>query len=99
MSKQLTSRQVDALRVLRDIGTDVTPAGFALRFWPGKTFARGNGPWGLGPDASGRHGGKMLTRLHGLGLIRTIDHQMYYTAEINQAGRDALESIEREDTA
>lgn len=88
----LTGRQIDALVVLRDASGPMSPAGFAVRFWPDKEFARGNGPWGLGPDASGRHGGKMLTRLRRMGLIRTHDHYGYYTAEINLAGREALAS-------
>lgn len=90
---KLTQRQVDALKVLldNDDPQGMTPAAFAQKFWPGKVFARGNGPWGLGPDASGRHGGKMLTRLDRMGLVKVSDHTFYYTARISEAGRKALE--------
>lgn len=87
---EYTQRQLDAVIALREAckkdGRPVTPARFALFFWPGKTFARSNGPWGLGPDASGRHGGRMLTRLYRMGLVRLDDHDGYYTASLSDAG-------------
>lgn len=88
----LTKRQREALIVLaeHDSDTGLSPAQFAMYFWPGKVFARGNGPWGLGPDASGRHGGKMLTRLERMGMVNTRDRDGYYTARINNRGRRAI---------
>lgn len=103
---ELTRRQCDAVIALRKAcekdGRPVTPARFALFFWPGKTFARSNGPWGLGPDASGRHAGKMLTCLYRLGLVRMHYYEGYYTAELSQKGLDiatppAIESKEKND--
>lgn len=95
----LTERQKDAIIALdkacagdSNDGT-VTPSGFALRFWPGKVFARGNGPWGLGPDASGRHGARMLTTLNRLGLATIIDHDVYWTAKLSHEGRKMLDRI------
>ena len=92
----LTERQLDALRVLheKDRLEGFTPSAFATHFWPGKMFARSNGPWGLGPDASGRHGGRMLTRLASMGLVTLTHHDCYYTARISAAGRDALRRAE-----
>jgi hypothetical protein len=90
----LTVRQRDALIILaeRDNPQGMTPGGFAVHFWPGKTFARSNGPRGLGPDASGRHAGKMLTRLQRMGLVRLTEKEggLYYTARITEGGRNAI---------
>lgn len=92
--EKLTQRQRDALIALGD--REMSPAEFARVFWPGKEFARGNGPWGLGPDASGRHGGRMLTALKRLGLVRHIDHDGYYTARLTEAGLNLLDKIRQE---
>lgn len=94
-----TDRQIDAVRALNEAvaksgGKGVTPSRFAVFFWPGKTFARGNGPWGLGPDSSGLHGGKMLTRLHKLGLAMIEDHDGYWTARLTGKGLDLLNGAE-----
>jgi hypothetical protein len=96
-----TQRQKDAVVALReackcDRATrygGVSPARFALFFWPGKTFARTNGPWGLGPDASGRHAGKMLTRLEGLGLVNFRHYDGgYYLASLTVDGENLADS-------
>lgn len=94
-----TQRQKDAVvalneAVLKSGGRGVTPSRFAVFFWPGKTFGRGNGPWGLGPDSSGLHGGKMLTRLHKLGLAMIEDHDGYWTARVTPRGFDLLKELE-----
>lgn len=87
-----TQRQKDAVVALHDAVADcggpVTPSAFAMFFWPGKKFARGNGPWGLGPDASGRHGGRMLNRLYRMGLAKLTEEGggLYYTASLTHEG-------------
>ena len=69
---RLTSRKIDGLRVLAGQTEPITAARFAMLFWPGKTFARGMGGYGLGPDASGRLGGRMLTSLERMGLAKDL---------------------------
>ena len=85
----ITQRMVDACRCLADAPKDGwTPSAFATRFWGrDKSWGRGNGPWGLGPDASGRHGGRMLNRLHDAGLAEFRHEHGYYTATLTDAGR------------
>lgn len=101
---EYTQRQKDAVLALKQAvetrSGPVTPSGFAMFFWPGKEFARGNGPWGLGPDASGRHGGRMLTKLYRLGLARLIDQGggIYYTAELTDKGKALATVLEAHDS-
>lgn len=94
---EYTQRQKDAVVALaaavRDHGRGVTPSAFAMYFWPGKKFARGNGPWGLGPDASGRHGGRMLMKLRHLGLAQIESHDVYWTARLTHEGRKLLATL------
>lgn len=100
MPKNYTRRQLDAVRVLADAPFGGwTPSAFAQHFWPGKVFARGNGPWGLGPDASGRHGGRMLTILKKLDLVEFVwgPGDLYYTARLSHAGRVLLVQLKRAD--
>lgn len=104
MPEQYTQRQKDAVIALHDAvadhGRPVTPSAFAMFFWPGKTFARGNGPWGLGPDASGRHGGRMLTKLYRLGLAKLDSHGggLYYTASLTHEGMKLWAALTTEST-
>ena len=89
---KVTPRMLEALRVLSGAPRDGwTPAAFATQLWGrDKRWARGNGPWGLGPDASGRHGGRMLNRLRAAGLAHFCHEHGYYTATVSQKGRDLL---------
>lgn len=95
----LTKRQTEAVVALGEAcerngyGGTVTPSAFATHFWPGKVFARGNGPWGLGPDASGRHGARMLMTLNRLGLATIVDHDCYWTAKLSAEGKTLLACI------
>lgn len=87
--EKITPRMIEACVALAGAPKDGwTPSAFATALWGrDKNWARGNGPWGLGPDASGRHGGRMLTRLHRAGLAE-IDHRDgYYTAVLTQLGQ------------
>ena len=91
----VTPRMMEALAVLATAPKDGwTPSAFAARLWPGKAWGRSNGPWGLGPDASGRHGGRMLTRLSDAGLARLHypknGDDGYYLASITKRGRELL---------
>lgn len=90
MDSRLTARQKDALDVLSQCDGWLTPAAFAAKFWPEKQWARVNGPWGLGPDASGCHGGRMLSRLSRLGLVDIREYGAGYEARISRAGRLAI---------
>lgn len=91
MSEKITPRMVEACSTLAGADAPLGPSEFARLFWGAdKTWQRGNGPWGLGPDASGRHGGRMLTRLHRAGLVRLHDHGGAYTATLTSAGRALL---------
>lgn len=101
---RVTPRMMEALAVLATAPKDGwTPSAFAARLWPGKVWGRSNGPWGLGPDASGRHGGRMLTRLSDAGLARLHYPQNgddgYYLASITKRGRELLnhQSTNQED--
>lgn len=90
----ITPRMVEACAALAGAPEGGwTPAAFAIHFWGyEKKWARGNGTYGLGPDASGRHGGRMLTRLHDAGLARILWHDsyLYYTAVLSPAGRSLV---------
>lgn len=96
MSKpKITPRMIEACRVLAKAPKGgISPSGFAVEFWGrDKNWRRGNGPWGLGPDASGRHGGLMLHRLRDAGLA-TFNYghgYRYYTAELSERGRQLIE--------
>ena len=84
---EVTPRMVEALTCLLEAPSEGwTPAAFATAFWPDKEWGRSNGPWGLGPDASGRHGGKMLSRLQSLGLVHFDHRHGYYLANLSKAG-------------
>lgn len=100
MAPRYTQRQKDAVLALSlavySYGSSVTPSYFAQFFWPGKKFARGNGPWGLGPDASGRHGGRMLRMMHAKGLVLIEDHEVYWTARLSYEGRQLLDAVREE---
>lgn len=89
---KVTPRMIEALQVLSRAPRDGwTPAAFATQLWGrDKHWSRGNGPWGLGPDASGRHGGRMLNRLRAAGLAHFRHEYGYYTATISQKGRHLL---------
>lgn len=89
---KVTPRMIEALRVLSGAPHEGwAPAAFATHLWGrDKHWSRGNGPWGLGPDASGRHGGRMLNRLRAAGLAHFRHEYGYYTATISQRGRDLL---------
>lgn len=93
MSEKVTPRIIEAARVLLQAPKEGwTPSAFATRFWGrDKEWGRGNGPWGLGPDASGRHGGRMLNRLRDLGLVTFRHEYGYYTATLTDAGRAMAE--------
>lgn len=66
MSKDITQRQVDALRILAaDPDKAWNASMFAMRFWPGKEWLGGSSR----DDASARHGGRMLHRLVVAGLV------------------------------
>ena len=97
MSTLITPRMAEACRVLADAPKKGwTPAAFATRFWGrDKEWARGNGPWGLGPDASGRHGGRMLNRLRDAGLATFRHEHGYYTATLTDKGHRVAEGGER----
>jgi hypothetical protein len=91
-NENYTQRQKDAVVALREAcrpdRKGVLPGRFALFFWPGKTFGRGDGP-----DASGRHAGKMLTRLERLGLVNFCDYDGgYYLASLTAAGKNLAEN-------
>lgn len=89
---EVTKRQREALELLEKAGRPLTPSLFAYLFWPDTKWARGYGPWGLGPDSSGRTGGRMLNGLKRLGLVRFhYDRErLAYTAAITSAGRRAI---------
>lgn len=82
----VTSRQVQALEVLAAAGRPLTPAHFAARLWPGKDWARSGGAHEAGPDASGRHGARMLVGLARLGLVQIRRRAGYWDAQITAAG-------------
>ena len=86
--ERITPRMIEACRVLAEAPKDGwTPAAFATRLWGrDKAWARGQGPWGLGPDASGRHGGRMLNRLRLAGLATFRHEYGYYTATLTAEG-------------
>lgn len=84
--ERLTPRLLDALETLED-GTAWTPAAFARAFWPKTDWNRHAGSR---YDASGRCGGRILTRLWRLRLITTNHHDDGYT--LTNAGRAALET-------
>lgn len=88
---KVTARMVAACQTMLDAPRDGwTPSAFATRFWGrDKNWVRSNGPWGLGPDASGRHGGRMLNRLREAGLVAFRHEYGYYTAALTDAGREA----------
>lgn len=104
--KPFTVRQKDAVLALdaamkENFGKPVIASVFALHFWPGKLFKRGNGPWGLGPDGSGRAGGRMLHRLKDLGLAyRTFDGpaSVFGLTSAGRALRDTLIAERSDDT-
>lgn len=86
MGAPVTPRQVQALAVLAEAHRPLTPAQFAARFWPGKQWARSGGEHETGPDASGRHGAKMLIALAQLGLVAIQRRAGYWDARITTAG-------------
>lgn len=86
MSVPATPRQVQALAVLAQAHRPLTPAQFAARFWPDKQWARSGGPHETGPDASGRHGGRMLVGLAQLGLVSIQRRAGYWDATVTDAG-------------
>lgn len=95
--EKITPRMIEAAECLLDAPADGwTPGAFAMKFWGrDKNWARGNGPWGLGPDASGRHGGRMLTRLHRAGLAQLRHEYGYYTATATDKARRLVEAAKR----
>ncbi len=96
---KVTPRMLEAARVLADAPREGwTPSRFATALWGrDKNWGRGNGPWGLGPDASGRHGGRMLNRLRAAGLAEFRHDYGYYTATLSQKGRDILSDSDHTD--
>ena len=90
-SDSVTPRVLAALEVLAT-SDEWTPSQFAYTLFPDKPWVRASGNYGLGPDASGRTGGRIITRLVRLGLARFVWHHggYYYTASITGEGLEAL---------
>lgn len=89
--ERVTPRMVEACVVLAQSAvpeSGVSPSGFAMLFWGrDKHWGRGSNNYGLQPDASGWHGGKMLNRLRRAGLVHFNHGYGYYTATLTAKGR------------
>lgn len=91
MMDHLTARKLEALKALASLAYEPSPSEFAQVFWPEKHWQRINGPYGLGPDSSGLHGGRMLESLRRMDLVDHTDHKGYYTYRVSRQGWKLLE--------
>ena len=90
MTSPVTERQLEALAVLAAVDRWLTPSQFAARLWRDKEWARSGGAHEEGPDASGRHGAKVLLGLVRMKLATTRRRPGYWEARITPAGLAVL---------
>lgn len=94
MTRKVTKRQVDALRILAaDPGRAWNASMFAMHFWPDKKWLGGSSR----DDASARHGGRMLHRLVVAGLVtyQGLDpHGFAVRYQLTEKGKAALVGAE-----
>lgn len=86
----VTQRQLEALAVLAAMDRWVTPSQFAARFWRDKEWERSGGTHETGPDASGRHGARMLVALSREHLVRIRRRPGFWEAQISPTGLAVL---------
>lgn len=92
----LTGPQARALGILASEpdGYEWAAGRLADLMWPDKYNQRINGPWGLGPTGAPMAGGRMLTRLRKLGLVREEHHYGYSRYFLTIRARTLVAAVE-----